>query len=126
APARLHLGFLDPSGTLGRRFGSLGMMIDGMSTVLRMTAGRENRVDAAASARHELDRLRRLVRQMQVATGRQEPVEVALDQALPPHVGLGSGTQIAVAVGRAFSELHQLDLSTPEIARLLERGRRSG
>ena len=28
APGRLHLGFLDPSGTLGRRFGSLGLMIE--------------------------------------------------------------------------------------------------
>ena len=33
APARLHLGFLDPSGTLGRRFGSLGMMIDGNNVI---------------------------------------------------------------------------------------------
>ena len=24
APARLHLGFLDPAATLGRRFGSVG------------------------------------------------------------------------------------------------------
>ena len=29
APARLHLGFLDPSGTLGRRYGSLGLIVDG-------------------------------------------------------------------------------------------------
>ena len=28
APGRLHLGFLDPAGTLGRRFGSLGLVID--------------------------------------------------------------------------------------------------
>ncbi len=32
APGRLHLGFLDPSGTLGRRFGSLGLMIEGFET----------------------------------------------------------------------------------------------
>jgi len=29
APARLHLGFLDPGGSLGRRFGSLGLVIGG-------------------------------------------------------------------------------------------------
>ena len=32
APGRLHLGFLDPSGTLGRRFGSLGLTIEGFET----------------------------------------------------------------------------------------------
>ena len=30
APGRLHLGFLDPSGSLGRRFGSLGLVVDGL------------------------------------------------------------------------------------------------
>ena len=32
APARLHLGFLDVDGTLGRRFGSLGLAIDEPAT----------------------------------------------------------------------------------------------
>ena len=34
APARLHLSFLDPSGSLGRVFGSLGLVIDGAGTEL--------------------------------------------------------------------------------------------
>ena len=33
APARLHLGFLDLGGGLGRRFGSLGVAIDGCDTL---------------------------------------------------------------------------------------------
>ena len=132
APARLHLGFLDPSGTLRRRFGSLGMMIDGMSTAVRMRAGGvahgedDNRVDAAPQARHEMARARRLVRHLQSATGRSEPIDMKLTEALPPHVGLGSGTQLALALGRAFSELHGLGLDTPGIANLLDRGARSG
>ena len=36
APGRLHLGFLDPAGTLGRPFGSLGLVIDGFETVLEL------------------------------------------------------------------------------------------
>ena len=34
APARLHLGFLDPAATLGRRFGSVGLVLDGLDTVV--------------------------------------------------------------------------------------------
>ena len=33
-PARLHLGFLDLQGGLGRRFGSLGLTIDTFATSL--------------------------------------------------------------------------------------------
>lgn len=126
APARLHLGFLDPSGSLGRRFGSLGMMIEGMTTSVRLGAGAEARLDAAPHARHELARARRLLRQLVAATGRHDPLDVRITAALPAHVGLGSGTQLALALGRAFSEFHGLALSTPALARLLDRGARSG
>jgi beta-RFAP synthase len=126
APARLHLGFLDPSGTLGRRFGSLGMMIDGMATRIRVAHAGTDQVVAESGAEHEIGRLRRLLRQLKAATGREEPLAVRIDEALPAHVGLGSGTQLALAAGRAFSELHGLGLSTPSIANLLDRGARSG
>ena len=39
APARLHLGFLDLEGGLGRRFGSLGLTIEGLSTRAAGDAG---------------------------------------------------------------------------------------
>ena len=44
APARLHLGFIDVSGSLGRRFGSLGLTLEELSTVLSLR--RAERFDA--------------------------------------------------------------------------------
>src|SRR5260221_3091872 len=41
APARLHLGFLDLNGGLGRRFGSLGLAIDGLRTRVKVMRGPE-------------------------------------------------------------------------------------
>ena len=38
APARLHFGFLDLHGGLGRRFGSIGLAVD--TPAVRLTAGR--------------------------------------------------------------------------------------
>ena len=35
--ARLHLGFLDLNGGLGRRFGSLGLALDAPETVLELS-----------------------------------------------------------------------------------------
>ena len=56
------------------------------------------------------------------------PVSAALEvqQAIPEHVGLGSGTQLALAVGRAFSALFELPVSVAALAARLDRGARSG
>ena len=34
APARLHLGFVDLNGSLGRKYGSIGLAVDQPATVL--------------------------------------------------------------------------------------------
>ena len=36
APARLHFGFLDPTGLSGRQFASLGLVIDGHNVELEV------------------------------------------------------------------------------------------
>ena len=35
APARLHFGFLDPTGLSGRQFASLGLVIEGYNVELK-------------------------------------------------------------------------------------------
>ncbi len=127
APGRLHLGFLDPSASLGRRFGSLGLVIDGFETVVELQRGDEPRMSAeGAAAQAELGRAREHLADLQRATGSRAPVHLHLAQVLPAHAGFGSGTQLALAIGRAFAALHGLSLATAEIARLLGRGLRSG
>lgn len=127
APGRLHLGFLDPAGTLGRRFGSLGLVIDEFETVVELRHAESDRASAAdAAASAELARARVHLNQLRRATGCDAPLHLHIAQALPSHAGFGSGTQLALAVGRAFSTLFELTLSTDEIARLTSRGLRSG
>ena len=54
------------------------------------------------------------------------PLTLRLCSALPSHAGLGSGTQLALAVGRAFCTAFELDLESRQLATLLGRGLRSG
>lgn len=125
APARLHLGFIDLSGSRGRRFGSVGLTIEGLASTLRLQAhAAETTVhgpDAAVNARaqHYLALLK--------AQGLL-PSNVALHiaQAAPSHAGFGSGTQLALALARAVRELFDLKPSLGELARVLDRGARSG
>jgi len=121
APARLHLGFVDVSGSLGRRFGSLGLTLEEFATVLSLR--RAERFDARGpDAQRASDYLRRLL------DDHDPPTSVALrvQRAIPEHVGLGSGTQLALAVGKAFSTLFELPVPVAALAARLDRGARSG
>ena len=127
APGRLHLGFLDPAATLGRRFGSLGLVIDGFETIVELRpAKRDAHSGADAAAVAELPRALAHLEALRTATGRREPVHLHLAATLPAHAGLGSGTQLALAVGRAFASLWQLPLTSLDTARITGRGLRSG
>ncbi|MGD9510596.1 MAG: beta-ribofuranosylaminobenzene 5'-phosphate synthase family protein [Geminicoccaceae bacterium] len=121
APARLHLGFLDMEGSLGRRFGSLGLALEGIATRLRV----EPAVETAVTGEADLDRADRMLRRLSDFWG-LPPVRVTIEEAIPPHAGLGSGTQLALALGTALAELNDRPVPPREIARLLERGARSG
>lgn len=121
APARLHLGFLDLHGGLGRRFGSLGLALEQPCTrlhIARASAFTASGPDAARALRHA----RHLLSQQQCT----EAVAITVEQAIPAHAGLGSGTQLAIAVGVGLSRLFGLGLAARAVAEQLERGARSG
>lgn len=127
APGRLHLGFLDPAGSLGRRFGSVGLVIDGFATQVELSAARHDAVlPATAAAGDEVERASGYLHTLRLHSGCHEALQLRLLQVLPPHAGFGSGTQLALAVGRAFAHWHGLALSTATLARWLGRGLRSG
>ena len=127
APARLHLGFLDPGASLGRRFGSLGLVIDGFETEVEISGASSALVSASGAAeRCEIERAQSWLHQLQRHSARPEPLHLRLLQVLPAHAGFGSGTQLALAIARAFAQWHGLDVSTPRLAQWLGRGLRSG
>ena len=132
APARLHLGFLDPDASLGRRWGSLGLCVEGFETVVELRPAAHERFSARAGVPlAELDRAAELLvrlRQHWPATA-ATPLHLHLERALPPHAGFGSGTQLALATGRAFALLFGLpaaETATAPLAQVLGRGLRSG
>lgn len=127
APARLHLGFLDPDASLGRRFASLGLAIDGMSTRLSVSRSPRDAIETPVECCDEVrERLARYLTVVRQETGIHAPVRVVLHCSPPTHAGFGSGTQLALAFGRAFGACLGRELETRRIAALLARGRRSG
>src|SRR5215510_14669048 len=121
ATARLHFGFLDPSGRSPRPFGSFGLSLDVPRT--RLVLARAARLTVSGP---EGERGERYLRQIADSAGIEVRYVLRIEEAIPPHAGLGSGTQLALAVGSAFSALEGLRLNPREIAARLGRGARSG
>lgn len=119
--ARLHLGFLDIDGALGRRFGSLGLSIDAFRTRLTMRVAPNVFAHGPSS-----DRAEAYANHLLKVLGIQQGVEITVDESIPDHAGLGSGTQMALAVGHAVHALFNRPVTTGQIAAQMQRGRRSG
>jgi beta-RFAP synthase len=129
SPARLHLGFIDPGGSAGRRFGSLGLALDGLSTRIRLSRAAspsDAYVVASDLARPEIARAQAHLERLCLACRCSEPLALELLDAIPPHAGLGSGTQLALALGYGLARLTGRDWSVRQIAAMTDRGGRSG
>ena len=119
--ARLHLGFLDLAGDLGRRFGSIGLAIDAFQTRIELLEAASFEVLG-----EERDRGARIARRIAEGLGLDTQKKLIISNAIPAHAGLGSGTQLALAIATAFRRLAGLPLDAREDAHLLDRGARSG
>lgn len=121
APARLHMGFIDLNGAAGRRFGSLGLGIEDIG--IEVHAEPQTRIEATGpDAARAVDYARRLLEHHQIDRG----VRLSIKRSIPEHAGLGSGTQLALAVGVAVTRLYNLSIEPASIAAILDRGHRSG
>src|SRR6516165_6792115 len=119
--ARLHLGFLDLNGDLGRRFGSIGLSIDAFETSIELRQSPKFEVFG-----FERERGERLGIRIAESLGLATASAMTVLSAIPAHAGLGSGTQLALAIASAFRRFSGLAPDPAGDARLLGRGTRSG
>ncbi len=121
APARLHMGFIGITGGLDRHFGSIGVAINEIYTRLTVTGNGQRQITGSGAERAD-----KCLSQLCEALRVSDQLDIAIESAIPEHVGLGSGTQMALAIGSALNAYYQLGLGIHEIAALLDRGLRSG
>jgi beta-ribofuranosylaminobenzene 5'-phosphate synthase len=119
--ARLHLGLLDNNGEQGRLYGSIGLAINRPELVLRAETADELSVEGS-----EISRITAYAERFISRYGIPKGAHLNLLTAIPAHVGLGSGTQLGLAVGAALARLAGLKLSVADIAVAVERGVHSG
>lgn len=120
APARLHLGFVDLNGSLGRKYGSLGLSISEPATELKVCEA-----DSFAAHGLEAERAERALRRFSSLYAGDRPFAVEVKRAIPAHAGLGSGTQLALAIGTAILQLTGRAATAQALGEVVERGARS-
>jgi beta-RFAP synthase len=121
SPARLHFGLLDLRGSLGRRFGGIGAAAP--APTLLLSASRADRLTVTGE---DCDRATRFAQQFLEYHGAADRgARLCVHRALPPHAGLGSGTQLALSVARALAALHGFPVDVSDLARAVGRAQRS-
>lgn len=120
APARIHLGVLDLRRDEGRYFGGMGVALSEPRVRVELRPAGGLSVQGPASDFVE----RVAARHLRDAAG-PDGARIRVVETIPRHAGLGSGTQLALAVGRGLDLLHGIDRPPEELARRLGRGERS-
>ncbi len=122
--SRLHFGFLslpvDGAGVPARRFGGVGLMVERPG--LRLSAAPATEWSAEGPL---AGRVLTFASSFARSVGDLSPQRLVVEQAAPEHVGLGTGTQLGLAVGRLLAASWGQDLGAAELARRVGRGRRS-
>ena len=120
APARLHLGMLAVAGDGARRFGGLGVAVTRPAVVLEARPA-----DELTAEGEDAERALTFARRCHEALGLAGGAHLRVVEAIHPHVGLGSGTKLALAVAQAVAALEGRDVDAPALAQAAGRAARS-
>ena len=130
--SRLHFGLLAHGGESLRQFGGAGMMIDSPGVLLKAVRDDVDSVMVVATdgsppvSDADVDRVAGWLAAIRAADDSLPPVRIEISRTIPRHSGLGSGTQLALAVARAVAGLAEPGSGSVELARRVGRGLRSG
>ncbi len=121
APSRLHLGMIDLNGELGRIYGSIGVALNNPSILVEARTS-----DKLEIKGKDTERVRQLVERFPQSYNVDTNVEINVKEIIPEHIGLGSGTQLSLAIASCLSNLNKLNIGVRDLAKTMNRGIMSG
>ncbi|MCC6053178.1 MAG: GHMP kinase [Desulfurococcaceae archaeon] len=119
-PARLHFGVVNPFNPEYRYYGSAGVAIDKPSNIVTVYSNEDFSVTGCRSS-EVLDKVKTLVEEYNIKRGR-----VIIESCIPEHTGLGSTTQLLLAVAHGLLLANNLSEDLRLVAKKLSIGRISG
>lgn len=120
APARIHMGILNPTPGIGDRlYASVGVGIAEPRTVVEVEPADELRVSGPSA-----DECKSFVTRI-LDYYKLNGAKIDVRLVPPRHAGLGSTTQLSLSIATCITKAHGLDVRPVELARVLGRGKQS-
>jgi beta-ribofuranosylaminobenzene 5'-phosphate synthase len=113
---------LDPAGLGVRRFGGFGVAIESPRVVVAVHPAPGGEIVVTGA---QAERAASFARRAWSHFGASGGVEVDVREAIPSHMGLGSGTKLGLAIARALAELAGISASPEQLAAASGRAARS-
>lgn len=124
AGSRLHFGMLSFGQPGRRQFGGAGAMIS--APALRLTISESDHLEAAGPLADRAEQCLGQVSRRASWWRDEPPFRIVVETAPPQHAGLGSGTQLGMALARGLAEWFRAPLQSAEsLAKAVGRGKRS-
>lgn len=124
--ARLHFGFQNLAPERDRLYGSLGVTLNRPRVIVEAEPAADVTCNASKSISQGTVKAARISAEQAVSQLGIDGTRVTVKKALPRHVGLGSGTQLALCTLSAVARAHDRTPSLREHAAKMGRGGRSG
>ncbi len=128
-PCRIHLSLIDLNGYTGRVDGGIGLMLDRPNVVLEASnSADEFKIECHRYFRESVnvinEKASRIFKTFKISN---KNFHFNLKRYFPSHVGLGSKTQLSLAIATAITKLKGMDnITLQELTKLVERGGTSG
>ena len=120
-PSRLHFTLIDLHGSLDRIDGGIGIALKAPRIKIRVEpVGGQGTEDSNPT------RVEPILTRIRDQLGYKGRFNIKLMDSIPKHIGLGSNTQLALAVAKAVTFFMGLDLSSHQLAQIAKRGGTSG
>lgn len=128
-PCRIHLSLIDENGYTGRVDGGIGLMLDRPNVIFEASNNaKEFKIEAHKYYRESIEVIN------EIASNVFKSFEISnknfhfnLKRYYPSHVGLGSKTQLSLAIATAITKLKQFNnIDVKNLTKLVERGGTSG
>jgi beta-ribofuranosylaminobenzene 5'-phosphate synthase len=127
-PSRIHLSLIDENGYTGRVDGGIGLMLDRPNVVFEATnSAKEFKIEANRYYRESIEVINEKASKVFKAYKiDNKNFHFNLKQYYPSHVGLGSKTQLSLAIATSIAKLKNLNVSHRTLTKIVERGGTSG
>ena len=122
SPARIHFGQIDLDGSRGRIYGGAGMGVENPACIMKFKKS-DKIIVKGKQAEKTAKILNKFVKKLsrENILKPKEGAEVEIEEILPFHQGLGSGTQIGLTLGEGLNNLYNLNLTPEQVAAYVDR-----